>query len=147
MRADEFDAFLTDAKRAYADDMIVAGIARAAAEAKSERDHAALLPEGVESKDQLLFVIEDGGEPAGYLWLADRAGDFGRQLFVYGVQVVEGRRGRGLGRAAMEFTEDEARRRGITKVSLNVFGGNDVARSLYLSLGYRETAIYMEKPL
>ena len=51
------------------------------------------------------------------------------------------------GRAAMEFTEDEARRRGITKVSLNVFGGNDVARSLYLSLGYRETAIYMEKPL
>ena len=51
MRADEFDAFLTDAKRAYADDMIVAGIARAAAEAKSERDHAALLPEGVESKD------------------------------------------------------------------------------------------------
>ena len=57
----------------------------------------------------------------------------------------EASRGRGLGRVAMRFTEDEARRRGIAKVALNVFGGNAVARGLYVSLGYQETAIHMEK--
>ena len=47
----------------------------------------------------------------------------------------------------MQFAEDEARRRGIVKVALNVFGGNAVARRLYASLGYQETAVHMEKPV
>jgi ribosomal protein S18 acetylase RimI-like enzyme len=47
----------------------------------------------------------------------------------------------------MVFAEEEARRRGFAKIALNVFGGNDVARGLYTSLGYRETAVYMEKTL
>ena len=47
----------------------------------------------------------------------------------------------------MEFAEDEARRRGIAKVALNVFGGNELARRLYVSLGYQETAVHMEKPV
>jgi ribosomal protein S18 acetylase RimI-like enzyme len=147
MRADEFDAFLEQTKRGYADDMIRAGITREDAEAKSERDHAHLLPNGLESKDHSLYVVEADGTRAGHLWLAERTGDFGRQLFVYGVDVDERHRGRGLGRAAMVFTEEEARRRGIPKVALNVFGGNDVALGLYRSLGFRETAIYMEKEL
>jgi ribosomal protein S18 acetylase RimI-like enzyme len=147
MRVDEFGAFLAQAKASYADDMVRAGITREAAEAKSDRDHLALLPDGLESERQFLFVIEHDGEPAGYLWLAERAGDFGADLFVYGVHVDESRRGRGLGRAAMEFAEAEARRRGLPKVALNVFGGNEVAHGLYRSLGYRETAIYMEKQL
>jgi RimJ/RimL family protein N-acetyltransferase len=45
----------------------------------------------------------------------------------------------------MVFAEQEARRLGIPKVALNVFGGNEVARGLYLSLGYLETAVHMEK--
>jgi ribosomal protein S18 acetylase RimI-like enzyme len=45
----------------------------------------------------------------------------------------------------MVFAEEEARRRGIAKVALNVFGGNAVARRLYRSLGYAETAVHMEK--
>jgi ribosomal protein S18 acetylase RimI-like enzyme len=32
-------------------------------------------------------------------------------------------------------------------VELNVFGGNDVARNLYRSLGYVETSIQMGKDL
>jgi ribosomal protein S18 acetylase RimI-like enzyme len=45
----------------------------------------------------------------------------------------------------MQFAEDEARRRGIDQVALNVFGGNDGARKLYRTLGYAEVAIYMTK--
>jgi GNAT superfamily N-acetyltransferase len=147
MRADEYPAFLERALVEYAGDMIRAGIDPDAARAKSERDHAALLPNGVETPGHSLYVIEDGGDHAGYLWLAERDAEMGRNVFVYAVQVDEAHRGRGLGRAAMVFAEEEARRRGFAKIALNVFGGNDVARGLYTSLGYRETAVYMEKTL
>ena len=147
MSADEYDSFLARAREFYAADMIRAGLDPDVARAKSERDHAMLLPEGLDTPKQHLFTVEDDGEPAGYLWLAEREGDMGRQLFVYGVEIDEARRGRGLGRAAMEFVEDEARRLGYPKIGLNVFGGNDVARGLYTSLGYDAVAIHMEKKL
>ena len=47
----------------------------------------------------------------------------------------------------MRFVEDEARRRGVSGIALNVFGGNEAARSLYRSLGYKEFAAAMRKDL
>jgi ribosomal protein S18 acetylase RimI-like enzyme len=47
----------------------------------------------------------------------------------------------------MLFAEEEARRRGIDRVALNVFGRNTVARRLYQSLGYEENAVAMSKNL
>ena len=47
----------------------------------------------------------------------------------------------------MLLLEDEARSLGLTRISLNVFGGNEVARSLYRSLGYAEKAVAMSKEL
>jgi RimJ/RimL family protein N-acetyltransferase len=44
-------------------------------------------------------------------------------------------------------TEDEARARGVHRIELHVFGGNDVARGLYRSLGYVETSVLMGKDL
>jgi ribosomal protein S18 acetylase RimI-like enzyme len=145
--ADELDGFLETVKAGYTSEMIRAGLTPELAQAKSDRDHAALLPNGVDTPDHHLFSVEDDGAHAGYLWLAERRGELGHSLFVYGIEIDEERRGRGLGRAAMELAEEEARSRGIASISLNVFGGNDVARGLYRSLGYSETAIYMEKKL
>jgi ribosomal protein S18 acetylase RimI-like enzyme len=47
----------------------------------------------------------------------------------------------------MLLAEDEARRRGCVRVVLNVFAGNEVARGLYRSLGYDESAVLMVKRL
>ena len=47
----------------------------------------------------------------------------------------------------MMLAEDEARRRGLDTVTLNVFGGNEPARGLYRALGYDETAVFMTKGL
>ena len=63
--------------------------------------------------------------------------DFAR-LFPDGREAM---RGRGLGRRAMELAEEEANRRGLARIELNVFGGNEVARGLYRSLGYAEVAV------
>ena len=141
----EFDAWLPQAKEHYASDIMGGGVGEEAARAKSERDFPRLLPAGLATEGQWLYVVEDDGAPVGVLWVAEREDDFGRNLFIYDVQIDEAHRGRGLGKAAMRLAEDEARRRGIATVTLNVFGGNDVARSLYRSLGYDETAIYMMK--
>jgi ribosomal protein S18 acetylase RimI-like enzyme len=45
----------------------------------------------------------------------------------------------------MRYAEEEARRRGVGDVALMVLGGNDVARSLYRSLGYAENAVFMSR--
>jgi ribosomal protein S18 acetylase RimI-like enzyme len=79
-------------------------------------------------------------------WLAERHRD--RSIaFVYDIEIDPAFRGSGLGRAAMLLLEDEAKRLGLAEIRLNVFGGNDVARSLYRSLGYDEFAIGMRKRL
>jgi ribosomal protein S18 acetylase RimI-like enzyme len=64
---------------------------------------------------------------------------------VYSIEIYEPFRGRGYGRQAMLLAEDEVREKGLSHIALNVFGGNEVARSLYLSLGYVETAVFMRK--
>jgi len=146
MTASEFDAWLPIARTGYAEDMIAnGGVGPEQAHAKAAVDFATLLPVGLDSEGQWLYAIEEDGDPAGDLWIAEREADVGRTLFVYDVHVHESRRGRGLGRQAMLFVEDEARRRGIPRVALNVFGGNEVARGLYRSLGYYEAAIWMAK--
>lgn len=147
LRPDEYSAFVERAMATYVGDMIAAGLDVALARAKADRDFSALLPQGLDTPRHFIYAILDKGRPAGLLWLADRDDELGRSLFVYGVEIDEDHRGRGLGRAAMEFAETEARRIGIPRVALNVFGGNDGARSLYLALGYRETAVHMEKRL
>jgi GNAT superfamily N-acetyltransferase len=52
-----------------------------------------------------------------------RDDSFQRAMFVYDIRVDESQRGKGYGRAAMVFAEEEARRRGHDRVALNVFGG------------------------
>ena len=145
LRDDEYDAFIGRGLAFYVEDMVRAGVDRDVAQAKADRDLPLLLPDGLATPGHSMFAIEDGGRFAGYLWLCDRDGELGHSLFVYAVEIDEEFRGRGLGRAAMVFAEEEARRLGIGKVALNVFGGNDVARRLYLDLGYTETAVHMEK--
>ena len=145
LREDEYDAFIERAMAFYVDDMVRAGIERDVAQAKADKDLPQLLPDGLATPDHFMYAIEHDGRFAGYLWLCNRDGELGHSLFVYAVEIDDELRGRGLGRAAMVFAEQEAQRLGIAKVALNVFGGNAVARGLYLSLGYTETAVHMEK--
>jgi GNAT superfamily N-acetyltransferase len=145
LREDEYGVFIERAMAFYVDDMVRAGIDRDVAQAKADKDLPQLLPDGLATRNHFMYAVEDDGRFGGYLWLCDRDGELGHSLFVYAVEIDEEFRGRGLGRAAMVFAEEEARRLGIAKVALNVFGGNEVARGLYVSLGYAETAVHMEK--
>jgi len=148
LRPDEYDAWHARSEVAYAENMIESGgIDRDAAEKKAAADFASALPAGLETTGHSIYAIEDGDGVIGSLWVAERDTEQGRALFVYEVFIDAAARGNGHGREAMRFAEEEARRRGIPAVTLNVFGGNDVARGLYRSLGYYEVAVFMRKAL
>jgi ribosomal protein S18 acetylase RimI-like enzyme len=145
VRDDELPAFVESVFRFYVEDLERhGGFTRAEAEEKARSDHATLLPEGKPLDGHRLLVVEDeDGSAIGRVWYADRMPD----VFLYAIEIDEHARGRGHGRGAMEAFEALARETGYGAVWLNVFGGNDVARSLYRSLGYAEASIHMSKRL
>jgi ribosomal protein S18 acetylase RimI-like enzyme len=149
MTDEEFAEWFPRMRNRYAVDMVAdAGADAAAARTKAEADCERLFPGGKPAEGQIVFAIEADGRRAGELWIAEREDELtGPGLWIYDVQVDEAFRGRGLGRKAMLFAEEEARRRGVSQISLNVFGGNETARNLYRSLGYEELATLMRKGL
>lgn len=148
MHDDEYGAWRSALVDGYARDIEVNGdTPPEAARRKAEEDTARILPDGLQTAGHGIFMAEHDGQIVGKLWVAEREIDGRRILFVYDVEVDEPERGKGYGRAAMLLAEDEARRRGIARIELNVFGGNEVARRLYLSLGYVERAVLMGKDL
>ena len=120
-----------------------AGMEPETARAKAERDVAAVLPDGLATPDTWLWVVETDGRRVGTVWLGFR--DSGPWL--YDITIDADERGRGYGRAAMLALEDEVRALGHESVTLNVWGGNAVARGLYGSLGYVEESVHMRKRL
>ena len=146
LREDEFEVWRRRSREGYAQEMVEnGGFPEAEAREKAHADFAKLLGDGLRTPGHAVFALEDdtSGDHVGTLWLAERR----HALAVYDVYVEEGLRGRGYGRAAMLLAEEEARRRGLGRVDLNVFARNAVARSLYRSLGYRERSVYMSKSL
>lgn len=145
LRDDEFPAWIEAARSFYVSDLERhAELPRHEAEEKADRDYGMLFPDGKPTDGQHLFVIEDSrGESIGRLFFAERS----TGIWLYEVEIEESVRGRGLGREAMLAFEQRARELGAEKVTLNVFGGNEVARSLYRSLGYSEESVHMGKRL
>lgn len=148
LREDEFPGFVEECKRQYTQDMIEnGGFAPKTAREKAEHDFPTVLPDGLATEGHFIFAIEDSstGTRVGRIWFARREVDVGEVAFLYDVHIDEHARGKRFGRAAMLALEDEARARGLERISLNVFGGNSIARGLYVSLGYREMHVWMSK--
>jgi GNAT superfamily N-acetyltransferase len=149
VRDDELPDWLESLRTQYARDISEnAGMSPEGARRKADRDLQSLFPDGRPGEGHELYVVEgEAGEAIGRAWLADREDPQGRLAFVYDVFLDARVRGKGLGRRTMELLEREARRRGHDRIQLNVFGGNEIARSLYRSLGYREVSVFMGKEL
>jgi ribosomal protein S18 acetylase RimI-like enzyme len=145
---DELPAFRESSERNYVESIEhAAGLPHDLAVEKARRDFEALWPDGRPAPGQLFYAVEEGGERVGYLWLAERENQGRRVIWIYDVEIDEAHRGRGLGRQAMLLVEEETRALGLGRVELNVFGGNGIARNLYRSLGYEESAVWMGKDL
>lgn len=148
LREDEFAAFAAATKAGYARGLEEeAGFTEEYAHQKAEEDFGPMLPSGLKTPGHAIFIVEADGEAIGRLWIAERDVGARRVLYIYDIEIEDVFRGRGFGRTNMLLAEGEARRRGLKHVMLNVFGGNDVARGLYRSLGYAENSVQMTKDL
>lgn len=140
---EEFVAWLPLLREDYAQEL-VRDYGMSADQARSK---AVAEIDGRRRAEHSVFVIEVDGEPVGHLWLVERRDAYEPTLVVYDIDVDEPYRGRGYGKAAMVFAEEEARRRGLTRIALRVGARNDVARNLYRSLGFEENEVAMSKPI
>ena len=141
---DEFDAWDAAHRAEYEHGLVqFAGMTPEAARAKVAHDVDAVLPERLATPDVWLWVVEDDGRRVGTVFLGVR----GSGLWLYDITIDTGERGQGYGRGAMLALEDEVRGLGHEDVALNVWGGNEVARGLYRSLGYVEESVHMRKRL
>jgi RimJ/RimL family protein N-acetyltransferase len=116
---------------------------------QAEQEFRQLLPDGLASRDQYLFSIENkvSGEKVGMLWFAiqERGGKAG--AFVYDIKIDEQFRRHGYGEQAFLALEEKVRALGCDTIGLHVFGHNYAARALYEKLGYVPINIMMLKKL
>jgi ribosomal protein S18 acetylase RimI-like enzyme len=102
------------------------------------------------AEDPALMVAQDEtGERLGFIRLETRPDHFTgeRRGYVSEIAVAKNGEGRGVGKALMEAGEAWARGRGYQLLTLDVFAGNERARSFYRRLGYDEDSLSMAKEL
>ena len=144
LREDEYADWDAAHRNEYAGGLVGhVGMSREQAEAKVERDLAAVLPDGLSTPGTRIWAVEDDGRRVGTVFVGIRDGG----AWLYDITIDEAERGRGYGRAALTALEDEVRALGHDTIGLNVWGANDVARGLYRSLGWAEESVHMRKRL
>ncbi len=142
----ELAAFQATERAGYLQSLEGSGMSKKEAEANAAMNFARMFPNGLLADGQHIGRVVVDGEDVGVLWLGV-AGDEADRWWVYDVEIDEDKRARGFGRRAMLLAESFARDHGATTLGLNVFALNTVARSLYHSLGYEESAVQMRKTL
>lgn len=113
----------------------------------SEESFTSLLPEGVLTAGHYLFDIisNQTKEEVGTLWFAEIKEKSKKYAYVYDLEIKEDHRGKGYGKMMMKLLEDEVKKIGLDSITLNVFGDNKTAISLYDKLDYKVTKQIMTK--
>jgi ribosomal protein S18 acetylase RimI-like enzyme len=139
--------WLTTMWTGYRADLLAAGMSPKEAEQNVERNRAHLMDgERPTAGQHILDVINDGAV-VGTLWLGHLPNQGSNEWFIYDIVIDEAFRGTGLGRATMRAAEEFVTSKSGTRLALNVFGPNTVARRLYESLDYEVMSVSMFKDL
>ncbi|MEY9873392.1 ribosomal protein S18 acetylase RimI-like enzyme [Streptacidiphilus sp. MAP12-33] len=147
LTAAEFPAWRDSRNAGYAQMLLRhAGLSPEQAEARSGASHAQLLPQGLDTPDVSIQHLLAGDDVVGMLWVRT-AESPERPAWVFDVEVMEGFRGHGYGRALMLLAERVTLVAGRDRLGLNVHAGNTPAERLYESLGYRTYRWAFAKPL
>jgi ribosomal protein S18 acetylase RimI-like enzyme len=144
----EFDAYVQVLIPEYAQDNVEAGHwDKAEALEKSRKSVEDLLPNGLKTANHHFFVVRDGSQRIGIVWLRAILDSKMKTGFIFDIAVDEAQRGKGYGRQTMLLIEQRARELGLEKMRLHVFAKNKIARKLYVSLGYETSSLNMSKTL
>jgi GNAT superfamily N-acetyltransferase len=132
----EYRDWRAEMERGYACDVTESGemtAEQAAAFAAAQTNQ--LLPNGLSTPNNSFLCLCAKEEVVATNWIGHHRSP--GMSWVWAVEVHEGYRGKGYGRAAMIIGEQASLDAGDTHLALNVFGHNNVAISLYNAMGYR----------
>ncbi len=146
----EFQTYLDSDIRRYAEEQVKAGHWDASeALEKSRQEHQRLLPDGLATKNQYLFSLQDEetGAQIGIIWFALDRSNPPRSAFIYDFVIYDQFRRKGYGTQALHALEEQVQELGAYQISLHVFKHNTAARALYKKVGYKATGSHMSKKL
>ncbi|WP_067504004.1 GNAT family N-acetyltransferase [Actinoplanes sp. TFC3] len=106
------------------------------AEVEAERSVAGQLPQGPRTPGQLLRRAVVDGREVGWVWVSLPGSMMPSMAWISDLVVDPEHRRQGHGTAIIAEVERDLIERGLPRVGLNVFGGNDPARQLYARQGY-----------
>ena len=113
----------------------------------AESGYAWFLGSVLESADGCVFVAEDDGEVAGYVYAALEPLSWkelrGPAGFIHDVAVAEKTRGAGVAKQLLAAGIEWLRERGAPRVILWTAAPNEGAQRLFRRLGFRETMLEM----
>ncbi|MBM4405311.1 MAG: GNAT family N-acetyltransferase [Chloroflexi bacterium] len=89
------------------------------------------------SRVQDALILEVKGAPAAYCWTRVNKGKGGATGIIWMIGVDPAYRGQGLGRAMLEASIADLKRRGATAVELTVYADNAPAVELYKAVGFK----------
>jgi ribosomal protein S18 acetylase RimI-like enzyme len=150
MLENELGSYLEKAIPHYAADNVKAGYWQEKdALERSRNAFKNLLPDGMSTKDQYLFHVEDPetDQRVGIVWLNARTESPRPSGFINDIEMDEAYRGRGYGKQTMLAIEEKARELGLKSIELHVFAHNAVAMSLYERIGYKVKSQNMTKDI
>jgi RimJ/RimL family protein N-acetyltransferase len=150
MTEDDYQRYLAWAMEDYAQAQVKAGSWRPdEAEELAQQEFETLLPDGLSTSGQFLYVVqrEEDGAEVGWLWYGIREQRESRYAALYDFLIFEAYRRQGYGSEALRALEREVRKEGMDRVVLHVFGHNEAARALYRKMGYVERNVMMVKDL
>jgi ribosomal protein S18 acetylase RimI-like enzyme len=150
MTEEEFGDYLEQEIREYAAENVRAGYwTEEEALERSRKAHEELLPNGIKTKDHLLYRIQipESGEKVGAMWLNVSLDTPHPSGFIFDIILDEAQRGKGYGKQAMLALEEVAKGMGLESLALHVFTHNTTAMKLYEKLGYTVTSQNMVKRL
>lgn len=117
----------------------------------SERGYAAFLAGMLDKPDACVFVADDGGRIAGYVFAALEPMSWkelrGPAGFIHDVAVIEDTRRAGVATQLIRAAVDWLRDHGAPRVVLGTAAVNEPAQRLFHRLGFRDTMIEMTMEL
>ncbi|ULH14789.1 GNAT family N-acetyltransferase [Deinococcus sp. KNUC1210] len=145
-----FQQFLAHTVPQYAAEKVRSGEWSAQeAQARGEGEFTMLLPQGVNTPQNILYDLydSDSAQNVGVLWYALRQNGPQIVAFVYEIEIYPDHRRLGHATRAFELLEQDAAKHGAGSVQLHVFGHNHGARALYERLGFFPTNLILRKNL
>ena len=124
MHQANFDDYMATAITTYASEKEDNGSwPKADALSNAETAYQQLLPDGLLTADNYLYMIQEKSENLGYIWFAKDNQNQGT-AFIYDFEIYPAFQNRGFGTQALSLVESEAKQLGFSALSLHVFGSN-----------------------